>query len=315
MPKATFLSYLGIAKETTSGTPVAPTAFVPVTSFKPADDLKYLEDKGYRGSLVDVYGLIAGPQTSSYDYDANVHLDTVGYALAGVLGDVVTTGTAPSMSHVMSTYNGTAASTTYTITDFSAVETRQNPGCQFSEVGFKFSGTDLFSYSAKAIGLKSVVGTTPTPSWSTFGPMAGWSGAVQIGGTSNLTVMDGEVTIKRPVNPLMTVGSQSPYSMWDGVVSVDGKMTLIMEDATQLSNYLTNAQPSIDIKYAQGTSSLELHSSKAAYKTAVKDRSKDYLELQITWQGLANVTDIGASGGYSAIKATLINSLPSGTYK
>lgn len=314
MPKATFLSYLGIAKETTSGTAAAPTAFIPVTTFKPADDLKYLEDKGYRGALVDSYGLIAGPQTSTYDYDANVHLDTVGYALAGVLGDVTTTGTG-TYSHVISTYNGTTAPTTYTITDYSAVETRQNPGCQFSEVAFKFSGTDLFSYSAKAIGLKSVVGTTPIPAWSTFGPMAGWSGAVQIGGASNMTVLDGEVTIKRPVNPLMTVGSQSPYSMWDGVVSVEGKLTLIMEDATQLQNYLSNSQPSVDIKYAQGASSLELHSTKAAYKTAIKDRSKDYLELQVTWQGLANTTDIGASGGYSAIKATLANTMPSGTYK
>ena len=314
MPKQTFLSYLGIAKEVTAGTPVAPSAFIPVTSFKPADDLKYLEDKGYRGAMVDVYGLIPGPQTSTYDYDANVHLDTVGFALAGVLGDVATSGTT-TYTHTISTYNGTGSSPTYTLTDFSAVETRQNPGCMFSEIGFKFSGTDLFSYSAKAIGLKSVVGTTPTPSWSTYSPMAGWSGAVQIGGTSNLTVLDGEVSIKSPVNPLMTVGSQSPYSMWDGITSVEGKLTLIMEDATQLSNYLNNSQPSIDIKYTQGTSSLQLHSSKAAYKTAVKDRSKDYLELQVTWQGVANTTDIGTSGGYSAIKATLINSMPTGTYK
>lgn len=314
MPKATFLSFLGIAKEATSGTPVAPTMFIPATSMKPGDELKYLEDKGYRGSMVDVYGLIAGPQTSSYDYDANVHLDSVGFALSGVLGDVATTGTAAPYTHTIAAYNGTGTPTTYTITDYSAVETRQNPGCLFTECAFKFSGTDIFSYSAKAVGLKSVTSTKPAPSWSTFTPMAGWSGAIQIGGASNLTVLDGEVSIKQKVDPLMTLGSQSPYSMWEGVTQVDGKLTLIMEDATQLSNYLNNSQPALDIKYTQGTNSLELHMSKAAYKTAVKERGKDYLELQVTYQALANTTDIGASGGYSPIKATLINTMPSGTY-
>jgi len=62
-------SYLGIAKEVTKGTPVAPTDFIPVMkdSLKPADIIDPLYDTGLRGSNVVNYNYIPGRTRSTVE--------------------------------------------------------------------------------------------------------------------------------------------------------------------------------------------------------------------------------------------------------
>ncbi|MEV6046036.1 phage tail tube protein [Streptomyces xanthochromogenes] len=321
MPQPTFRSFLGIAKESVFGTAVAATNFIPVKSMKPKDKQDFLEDAGQRGSMVDSYGKIAGTLMSEYDFDGDVFPDTIGFPLAGVLGDVTTTGASAPYTHAMAVLNtGTGQPPSYTLSDYYAITTRQYAGMKFSEVGLKFSGDGLLTYSAKAVALGSATASAPTPSYTAVTPLAGWVGAVSIGGSSNLTLIDGECTIKRPVDAISTVdGTQAPYALWSGPVSVSGKLTLVMEDDTQLLNYLNNSQPSLDINYAQGAGAsavqVKLHMTKAAYTAADIDRGKDYIALSVDYEAVANTTDIGGSGGYSPIKVTLQNALTTGTYK
>jgi len=321
MPQPTFRSFLGIAKETTFGTAVAATAYLPVKSMKPKDKLALLDDAGMRGSMVDSYGKIAGPVFAEYDFEGDVFPDTVGYALAGVLGDVTVTGASAPYTHAMAVLNsGTGQPPSYTLSDYYAIATRQFAGVKFSEVGIKFAGDGLLTYSAKAVSLASATTSAPTPSYTAVAPLAGWVGAVTIGGSGNLTLIDGECTIKRPVAVMHTVdGTQAPYALWSGPVTVSGKMNLVMEDDTQLLNYLNNSQPSLDINYAQGAGAsavqVKLHMTKAAYGSAEIERGKDYIGLSVDFEAIANTTDVGGSGGYSPIKVTLQNALPSGTYK
>ena len=68
MSQPTNRSFLGIAKETTPGTYVAPVDYLPVRTFDPDHKIKYLEDKGIRGSMVDTYGLVQGPAHSEYSF-------------------------------------------------------------------------------------------------------------------------------------------------------------------------------------------------------------------------------------------------------
>jgi hypothetical protein len=321
MPKATQLSFLGIAKEVTPGTPVAASNFIPVTQITPKDNLTLLDDKGYRGALVDVYDQIAGVLSGTLDFDGDVFPDTVGFALAGVLGDVTTTGASAPFTHAFAVLNsGSGQPPSYTLNDNYVAGNRQYPGARFSEVGFKFSADGLLTYSAKATTFGSATASAPTTSFTSIPPMVGWQGVAQIGGVTQAGLIDGEVTIKRSVTVVNTVdGTQAPAQLWSGPVQVDGKATLVMEDDTQLTAYLTTTKPSVDFNFTAGAGAgavqLKLHMSKCSISAADITRGKDYVEIPITFTALANTTDIGTSGGYSPIKVTVQNAVTTGTYK
>jgi hypothetical protein len=321
MPKATANSFLGIAKETVPGTPVAATAFLPVTQITPKDNLSLLDDKGYRGSLVEVYDQIAGVLNGTVDFDGDVFPDTIGFPLAGILGDLTTSGASAPFTHTFAVLNtGSGQPTSYTLNDNYVAGNRQYPGAKFSELGFKFSADGLLTYSAKATTFGSVTVAAPTTSFTAVPPMVGWQGVAQIAGVTQTGLLDGEVTIKRSVTVLDSVdGTQAPAALWSGPVQVDGKATLIMEDDTALTQYLTTVKPSIDFNFTAGAGAaavqLKLHMTKCSISAADITRGKDYIEVPITWTALANTTDIGASGGYSPIKVTIQNAIASGTYK
>ncbi|WBP87041.1 phage tail tube protein [Kitasatospora cathayae] len=319
--RPTAQTVIGIAKETTWGTPVAATAFIPVSPPTPKDVIKLGQDKGFRGSMVETYGEVQLTKHTTFDFSGDVFADTVGFPLAGVLGDVTVTGATAPYTHAMAVYNSNDGQPpSYTITDNYSQNVRQYPGCKFSEFDLKFSADGLLTYTAKAVGIPSVTTTAPTPAYSALQPLASWVGAVTIGGSANLTVLDGNVTIKRPVNVVDTVdGTQAPHALFSGPVSVSGKLTLVMEDETQITNYLNSTGVALDINFQTGTGAalqqVKFHMSQVIYQTADITRGKDFVELPVAFTAMANTSDAGTSAGYSPIKVTLQNANPSGTYK
>jgi hypothetical protein len=323
-------SYLGIAKETRPAagdapTPVTATDFIPYTSITPFDNVAYLDDKGMRGSMVDEYDVIQGQIYSEFDVSGDVFADTVGYMVAGVLGDVVTTGATAPYTHTVSTLNAQAEGaqpTTYTLSDYyslGASSTREYSGVQFASIDFKFSADALLTYAAKGMGYQSVTAANPAPSFSSVTPLPSWTGTVTLNGTSTAILADGNCNISRPVSPIFTVdGNQRPYQLFAGPVTAGGALTLVFESDTQLDYYLNNTQPSLEIAFTQGTGAnaqaFVLSMTKCAFTVAKIERSKDYIELSVTYKALANTTDQGASLGYSPIKVYMENAKPSGTY-
>lgn len=86
--------FLGIANEATQGTPVAMTFTQLVTSLKPKDMPKFLEDKAWRGSMgTDSFAQIAGVKAAEFDLGGPVYGDGIGFFLRNALGDLSTTGT------------------------------------------------------------------------------------------------------------------------------------------------------------------------------------------------------------------------------
>lgn len=320
MPHSSNLSFLGIAKETTPGTPVTATAFIPVSAPTGKDALTLLDDKGMRGAMVDTYGQVAGVKSGTLDFGGDVFPDTVGWALAGVLGDVATTGASAPYTHTMAVQNGSDGQpSSYTLVDYYAVAPRAYPGAKISEFGLKFSADGMLTYSAKATTYGSQTVTKPTASFTDVPPLASWIGSVTLGGSALATVTDGELNIKRPVTVVNTVnGSQDPAELWSGPVSVDGKLTVVMEDDTQLTNYLSATDQALVLDFAGGAGAtafqVQFTMSKVKYQAAEIGRGKDYVELALTFNAHANATDIGVSAGYSPIKAVLQNAITTGTY-
>lgn len=323
-------SYLGIAKETrptpgSAPTAVAATDFIPFTSLTPMDNVKYLDDAGIRGSMTEEYGVIQGNIHSEIEFGGDVFPDTVGYMLSGVLGDVATSGASAPYTHTFALLNSQASNgqpITFTLTDYysgGASSSRQYAGCQFASLDVKFSADSLMTYTTKAFGYASATATNPTPSFSTVQPLPSWTGAVTLNASATAILADGNVNIQRSVEPIFTVdGNQRPYQLFAGPVTVGGSLKLVYESDTQLNYYLQNTQPAMEIDFTSGAGSTAVEvkfvMTKCAFTVAKIDRSKDYIELDVTYKALANTTDIGASSGYSPVKVTLKNAKVSGTY-
>lgn len=319
-------SYLGIAKEATRGTAVAPTDFIPVMkdALKPVDIVDPLYDTGLRGSNVLNYNYIPGRTRSTVDFGGAVFADTVGYAIAGVLGSVATTGVSAPYTHTISLFNSLASGgdvqpISYTLTDFYAVDVRSYPGCQFSDFSLKFNADGMLEYDAKSTGFQSETVSDPSPSFSTVLPTPVWRGTVSVGGSALSTAMTGNIDMKRPATPIYGISNtQNPYQVFLGPLEVTGKITFVMDNDNQLLNFLNNSQPALVFNwaYGAGASAVQIQATltKGAYTTGVIARGEDFVQVTVDINAQSNTSDAGSSGGFSPIKWVLQNAKTSGTY-
>ncbi|MFB7905232.1 phage tail tube protein [Kitasatospora sp. NPDC056076] len=320
MPKPSHLAQFGLGKEAVPGTAVPATMWAPWKSLAPKDEVKIIKDEGNRGAPVATMGAQAGPRGSSLDWGGDVIADVIGWPLVSLLPDVVVTGAAAPYTTAFSVLcTGDTQPPALTATIYDPLGTWQYPGLQVSELQIKFSADGFVEYSAKGIGWGYVIGTTPTTSYSALRPQPNWGITVKINNVP-VFVQDGELTIKRKVEAIRGAnGTQNPYRIWSGDVEVDGKLTLVMEDTSQRTAFQNVTPQSLDVSFTQGSgatqSGLAFHCSQAVYTEGSPTYGKDYIELPVTWEGLGNTADVGASGGYSPIKATVTNAMPSGTYK
>lgn len=318
MPKAVVKSVLGLGVENVApGTPAAPTVYIPVTTITPKNSVTQLQDKGWRGSAIDAYDVVPGMITGSLDFDGDVYLDTIGYPLAGILGDVVETGSTAPYVHTFNLLNsGQDQPKTHTLTDFYAAGTREYASAMYSELDFKFTPDALLTYSAKTMSFGSVTSSTPTPSYSSVEVLAAWTGVAKIGGSVYAEMEDAEIDIKRAVAYIKTINnSQVPFAVFGGVVSVEGKATLVMEDDTYLTQYLSAGKTSMDFTFTQSTgNSIEFLMSKVNFSAADITRSKEYVQIPISFKAYGNSTNIGASAGYGPLTVTLTNAVAGGLY-
>ena len=324
--QASVRSYLGIAKEVTKGTVVAPTDFIPVAkdNLKPVDVVDPLYDTGLRGSNVVNYNYIQGRSRSTFDFGGAVFADTIGYSIAGLLGSVATTGVSAPYTHTISLENSLTSDVdvqplSYTLTDFYAVDVRSYPGCQFSDFSLKFNADGMLEYDAKTTGWASTTVSDPTPTFSTVLPTPVWRGTVSIGGASVATAMEGNIDMTRAATPIYGISNtQNPYQIFLGPLEVTGSIKFVMENDSQLLNFLNNSQPAIVLDWAYGTGATAVQISatitKGAYTAGVIERGDDFVSVTIELNGQANTTDAGSTGGFSPIKWVLKNAKASGTY-
>jgi hypothetical protein len=324
--QASVRSYLGIAKEATKGTIVAPTDFIPVAkdNLKPVDLVDPLYDTGLRGSNVMNYAYIQGRTRSTFDFGGAVFADTIGYSIAGLLGTVATTGVSAPFTHTISLENSLTSDVdvqpiSYTLTDFYAVEVRSYPGCQFSDFSLKFNADGMLEYDAKTTGWASSTVADPTPTFSTVLPTPVWRGTVSIGGASVATAMEGNIDMTRAATPIYGISNtQNPYQIFLGPLEVTGSIKFVMDNDSELVRFLNNTQPAIVLnwQYGSGASLVQIQAtiSKGAYTAAVIERGDDFVSVTIELNGQGNTTDAGSTGGFAPIKWVLQNAKASGTY-
>lgn len=319
MPKAVLKSVLGLCPEAVAGTAAASGSMVylPVNTITPKNTVTQLVDKGWRGSAVDAYDVAPGVITGEIGFDGDVYLDTVGYLLAGMYGDLTDTGSSAPYTHTFNTLNsGQFQPLSQTIVDFYSAGTRQYVSSRYSELNFKFSPDALLTYSAKAMSFGGVTTSAPTASYSSVPVLAGWTGAVKIGGSLYAEMTDAEVNLKRSVTAIKTINnSQVPFSIFAGLMSVEGKATLVMEDDTYLNQYLNATKTTLEFTFTQSVgNSIDFSMAKVNLTAADITRGKDYVELPISFKAYGNMTNVGTSAGYGLCTTTLVNSIATNIY-
>lgn len=320
-------SYLGIAKEVTKGTAVAATNFIPYspTSFKPVDVIDPLYNQATYGAMAETYAYLQGRKHTTVEFGGPVFADTIGYLIAGILGDVSTTGASAPYTHTIALKNAVATSgdaqpTSFTFSDFYTANTRYYPGVQVTDFGLTFNADGMLEYTTKCMGWPSSTTTAPSPSFSTVLPTQVWTGTVSIGGSSVAYTTSASLDITRKAEAIFGIsGTQSPYQIFLGALGVKGKATFVMQDDTELTRYLTNTQPALTFDFSTGSGStatqVAFTLTKGAYVTGAIERTSEHVEITVEFTGIANTTDVGSTSGYSPIKFTLKNALASGTYQ
>lgn len=99
MTQISRLATLGLAKETTAGTWLAPTIGIPFTKADFEDMYTELKDESVRGNDTVLQGLYQGVVHCEWNIDVLCYPDLLGHFLAGVIGpDTVTPATATTLS-------------------------------------------------------------------------------------------------------------------------------------------------------------------------------------------------------------------------
>jgi hypothetical protein len=266
--------------------------------------------------MVENYNYIQGRRHTEADLGGAVFVDTIGYWLGGILGDITTTGATPYTNtfSVLNATSGDAQPKSFTLTDYYVAGNRYYPGCQVHDFTMTFNADGQLEYTTKVTGFPSQTTAAVTPSFSDVVPTAVWRGTVSIGGSTIGYTTAGTITMTRKIDPIFGINtSQGPYEVFLGALDTTANLTFVMENDDALVAFLDNQQPALEFNWSQGSGASETNIgftlSKDAWTTAAIDRSGDHVAITVDVSGLGNVTDAGASGGYGLIQWTLINTV------
>jgi hypothetical protein len=288
------LTWLGLAKETTWGTAVAPTYTIPTKDVKPEDVDAYVKDQGIRGAMALTYNIIPGVSQSNFEIDGEVFPDSFGLLALAMLGSDTVTGAAAPYTHSFKLAR-TSQPPSLTPTWYDGTSIRQYAGHIGEELQIKWSKGAAVEYTFKSQGKSSATTTGVTPSPTSTIPFIGWEFTCNLGGTPNQNLVGFDITLKRklyvqhPAN-----NSQDPAAIIALGLECTGKATFDKVDDTELSAFLQNTQPVLVLTGTQSGSGdvITIQMSKCAF---IKDpiTAKEVVQGDVEFEGVDNTTDGG----------------------
>lgn len=295
MPTPSYLSHIGIGLETTIGTYVVPTLFIPFTKVTPEDVIETVLDMSIDANSTDIRGAYQGAKDSTLNLDFYWYPEVVGIHLAA-LGMVDTiTGTNP-YTHTMKLAAAGTQPKTYSLTLYNGFEARGFPGMMLDQLKLTVGSAGVITATADWKGWPSATQSTPTPSFPTLPPFLAWQNQITIAGSASTRLLSGDMTFKRNADTIHTLAAtQSPKTTFADVIGATGTAKLLYEDNTDYTNFLTNVQPAInwDMTQPGGGSNphLTMKFGKTTWTKDTIDLSGKYAVLDTTWSGIYNATD------------------------
>jgi len=227
--------YIGVGKEATRGTAVAPTIFFrPSRPVSPAlrQELAEVPDISTYG----VADLIPAARHVEGDLGVVVTPNAIGTLLAALLGNPTTTGTPPNFTH---TFIPRITTPTYTVEAQSGVGIFRTPGAVVGELEFSHSATGILEATARYMARDKVphgTAATPTVETAVFVPN---HVSLSVDGV-NLHALgeDLRLRLSYPKEVVQTFGTVTPY---DILPTGEGDVTLevtVVFDSTAGANWL-----------------------------------------------------------------------------
>lgn len=129
------LGFVGLAKEVTPGTYLAPTAYLPVISAPAAEDvIAPIRDESLRNNDTVLQGLYGGPADSTFAFDMMAYPDVFGHLLRAVIGpDTVSAGVTTTLAS-NSAANATTLSLTASVASNSVIQISDSGGANLEYV-------------------------------------------------------------------------------------------------------------------------------------------------------------------------------------
>lgn len=128
------LSKLGLAKETTQWTYLAPTVSIPFTTASFEDAIPPLRDESVRANDAIVQGIQQGPRNSTWDLMVNGYADITGHWLRAIIGpDTVSAGVSTTLS-ANTTANAATISLTASVAANSVLQISDTSGANLEYV-------------------------------------------------------------------------------------------------------------------------------------------------------------------------------------
>jgi hypothetical protein len=314
------LTFAGIAKETTNGTAAAPLFFFPFTKLDGVDDNGLLIDDAMYGSMTAENGAVAGKRSANVGYSGYFLPDFAGYLLHNILGGYAVG--APSNSvypHTFTLLNsGDGQPPAHTITDrtgiTATVAARAYAYACLSELTFAGNATGLVTMEGKFTTFGSAAaGSAPANTTTAETVIPGWRSTVTVAGSA-APIREWSYTISRDLSPdFQADGTQNPYSIARGALTVAGKLTFGARSEQPLIDFLAGTQQATVITIDNGGTTTAVRKLTATMTKTVYDSEGMVRETPIGWdmsfKALANTTDVGASGGRAPISCLLNNAV------
>lgn len=238
------LGWLGIAKESTPGTPVTPSTYLPFTEQSLAEKHEPIGDIAAKGVREQQYGSVQGKKWGEGSFTVNVDESKIGHILLMLFGSVSTGTVSGSIKDHTFSRNNSNTPTTYTVTLDRVTDRKTFPYCVAKSGEIAFSDGLL---TAKVDLLSQFPATSVSGTLTvTSGTLFTWKDAQVLFGTTLTTadvatptkVTDFTVTFDNASTPTFRSGVQQPVSIDHTTFRAYGSFKLYFESTTQLDAYL-----------------------------------------------------------------------------
>lgn len=192
---------------------------------------------------------------------------------------------------------------TYSLTVFDTLSTLGYSYAKLTDFDFKIDPKASISLNAKLLAMPGAPQTLVSENFTSVQPVLGWQWAQTNAGASSTRGLSLDVQVKRAGEAIhASNGVQAPREIFTGVLSSDGTYKAIFENAAGTNvdlNLFANysqlpATATLTKPVAVGGESIAITMSRSGWKTAKRDLSQPYSQIDFSLSGVFNTTDGGA---------------------
>lgn len=313
--------WLGLGIETTRGTPVPPTYYIPHLTPGWDPKLSWLHDDAFRGSPVFTYDEVPGVRYDELGFKFYMRPTDFVWLLVALLGGSdVKTGSSAPYKHTVGLFNTASLGSqppSFTLVWFDGhINRRFTYGVLVTFV-VTFMADGKVEVATKWItGPETTATTTYTPVFTTEHMVPGWDYKVTIGSTTMPNVISGEIKGTRDTKPIFTGGKQTVFQNFAGDLDFTGKLVVVLTrtDATILHGLERSEQAStITFKDPATTHTVAFTMAALQLENPSEKPGKKYVEVTTDWQAVANTTD-AVTPGWSSVKGVVENAISTSIY-